>query len=98
MLHLSGVADMMFNKVSSGQQKLALIARALIKRPDLLILDEPMHGLDAARKRALLAMIDHVCNHTGMAASYVTHYQNEQPASITPRQTLPTWTGRLKKA
>ncbi len=88
MLRLGPVADMIFNKVSSGEQKLALIARALIKRPDLLILDEPMHGLDAARKRALLSIIDHIAANTGMALIYVTHYQNEVPACITHGQTL----------
>lgn len=85
---LRGVADKRFNNVSFGEQKLALIARALIKKPDLLILDEPMHGLDVARKRALLSLIDRIGANTGIALIFVTHYAHEVPACITHRLTL----------
>lgn len=87
-LNLRAVAGKRFGNVSFGEQKLVLIARALIKKPDLLILDEPMHGLDAARKRALLSVIDHIGANTGMALIFVTHYPHEVPVCINHRQTL----------
>lgn len=44
------IAERSFLKVSYGQQRLVLLVRAFVKNPDLLILDEPFHGLDAGKK------------------------------------------------
>ena len=43
--------DRSFLTLSSGEQRLALLARAFVKDPDLIILDEPLHGLDVSNKK-----------------------------------------------
>ena len=48
---LEGLEDRGFLKLSSGEQRLVLLARAFVKDPELLILDEPLHGLDNRNRR-----------------------------------------------
>lgn len=48
--------DRSFLTLSSGEQRLALLARAFVKDPDLIILDEPLHGLDVSNKRRWLPL------------------------------------------
>jgi molybdate transport system ATP-binding protein len=52
------VQDKYLYEVSLGQQRLALLARAFIKNPPLMILDEPCQGLDQVQKREILNLID----------------------------------------
>lgn len=48
--------DRSFLTLSSGEQRLALLARAFVKDPDLIILDEPLHGLDVSNKKKVLPL------------------------------------------
>lgn len=48
--------DRLFLTLSSGEQRLALLARAFVKDPDLIILDEPLHGLDVSNKKRRLLL------------------------------------------
>jgi molybdate transport system ATP-binding protein len=67
-----------FRQLDYGDQRLVLIARALIKTPPLLILDEPTQGLDAASRYALLDFLEKVAvgqHHTTII--YVSHRQDE---------------------
>lgn len=82
------LADRRYSTLSAGQQRLALIARSLIKQPDLLILDEPLHGLDAPRKRAVRNVIDRMAKLTGCTLIYVTHCPDEVPQCVTHTKTL----------
>lgn len=90
LFHLETLAQRRFNTLSSGQQRMVLIARALIKQPELLILDEPLHGLDSARKRAVRAVINHIASRRDRptALIYVTHYRPEVPECVTHTKTL----------
>lgn len=74
-----------FLSLSSGEQRLALLARAFVKDPDLLILDEPLHGLDISNKKKVAAIIERFCSRSGKTLIYVTHYPNELPASVDKR-------------
>lgn len=65
-----------------------LIARTFIKHPDLLILDEPLHGLDAARKRSVKAVINTIVNRDRPTLIYVTHFLLEVPECVTYTKTL----------
>lgn len=71
-----------FLKISSGEQRLILFARALIKNPDLLILDEPFHGLDADKKRLCRHIVEQYALQPNKTLIYVTHQRNEIPVCV----------------
>lgn len=76
---MSGRAEDAFDKVSEGEQRLALLARALVKEPQLLVLDEPCQGLDPENRDRVLAALERVRERTMI---YVTHRADEMPHSI----------------
>ncbi len=67
----------------AGQQRRALLARALIKHPALLVLDEPCQGLDDHQTKQFLQLIDEICSHSETTLIYVSHYDDEIPGCIT---------------
>ena len=69
-------------EISSGEQRLVLLSRAFVKEPDLLILDEPLHGLDDENRRMVKALVDDYCQDPNVTMIYVTHYQEELPTCI----------------
>ncbi len=71
-----------FHEASLSEQRLLLLARALVKFPSLLILDEPCQGLDPAQTNLFTRMIDHLCEQLGTTLIYVTHYPEEIPAGV----------------
>ncbi len=75
--------DRNFMQISSGEQRLVLLARAFVKDPELLILDEPLHGLDMRNRRLALDVIETFCRRQNKSLILVTHYKNELPSSIT---------------
>ena len=75
----------LFLTLSSGEQRLALLARAFVKDPDLIILDEPLHGLDVSNKKKAAAIIEQFCDRPGKTLIYVTHYPHELPACVDKR-------------
>ena len=76
------LADRNFLEMSSGEQRLVLLARAFVKEPDLLILDEPLHGLDDYNRRMVKDLVDEYCQNPAVTLIYVTHYQEELPHCI----------------
>lgn len=90
VIGLEAYANSQYGALSAGQRQLALVARALIKQPRLLILDEPMHGLDYGRKAAMRYLIEYMCRRADsredvnpMSMIYVTHCPEELPGVIT---------------
>ena len=75
-------ADQTFLKLSSGEQRLVLLARAFVKDPSLLILDEPLHGLDMRNRRLVKDVIEAFCRRPDKTLIMVTHYQEELPPCI----------------
>jgi ABC-type Mn2+/Zn2+ transport system ATPase subunit len=67
--------------LSGGQQQRAFIARALIRRPDLLLLDEPTTGVDIATRHDVLHLL-HELNHDGIAIVLTTHDLNAVAAHL----------------
>lgn len=80
---LNGIEDRTFLKLSSGEQRLVLLARAFVKDPELLILDEPLHGLDNINRRMVKDIIETFCMRKNKTLIMVTHYKEELPACIT---------------
>ena len=79
---VSALRDRSFVKLSSGEQRMLLLARALVKDPDLLILDEPLHGLDILNKERARAIIEAFATRPSKTIIYVTHYPEELPRCI----------------
>lgn len=82
---IEGLKDRSFLTLSSGEQRLALLARAFVKDPDLIILDEPLHGLDISNKRKAVRVIEQFCERPGKTLIYVTHYPHELPPCVDKR-------------
>ena len=74
--------DTSFLKLSSGEQRLVLLARTFVKDPSLLILDEPLHGLDMKNRRLVKDIIETFCERRNKTLIMVTHYQEEFPKCI----------------
>ena len=83
MFGIGHLADKPFLQLSSGEQRLVLLARAFVKDPQLLILDEPLHGLDLWNRRLTKDIIETFCQRRGKTLIMVTHYQEELPNVIT---------------
>lgn len=80
---IEDLADRTFLKLSSGEQRLCLLARAFVKDPELLILDEPLHGLDLQHRALVKEIIDTFCSRKHKTLVMVTHYKEEFPKCIT---------------
>lgn len=82
-LAISDCAEATFRQLSEGEQRMVLIARALVKQPQLLVLDEPCQGLDARNRDRVLEVVDSIGDHLNTSIIYVTHETDELPESIT---------------
>ena len=87
-LHLLGMeaqADTPFHDLSWGQQRLVLIARALVKHPALLILDEPLQGLDPINRLLVRRFVDVLIGEGRTQLLFVSHHAEDAPQCITHR-------------
>ena len=66
-----------FTELSFGEQRLLLLARAMVKHPNLLILDEPCQGLDDLNRAMVLKLIDHIGSNGNTQILYVTHHPED---------------------
>lgn len=84
-LGIEGLADRPFLRISSGEQRLCLLARAFVKDPLLLVLDEPYHGLDDCRRNIVSRLIEKYCSRPHTSLIMVSHYEEDFPSCITNR-------------
>ncbi len=89
---ITHLAHRAFKTLSTGEQRLVLLARALVKRPPLLILDEPFQGMDADATARCRNFLDHSLG-ADQTLLFVTHEPGELPQSVT--QTLRLDRGRV---
>ena len=85
---MESLAGLPFASLSAGQQRQALLARALVKNPPLLVLDEPCQGLDETHRRSFVELLDQLCARAPVTLIYVTHQAGEIPRAITHRLKL----------
>ena len=78
LLGMTDRADTPYNKLSFGDQRLLLIARAMVKHPPLLILDEPCLGLDEINRQLVLALIEKICQGDETTVLYVNHHAEDR--------------------
>ncbi|WP_420597981.1 molybdate ABC transporter ATP-binding protein ModF [Neptuniibacter sp.] len=82
LLGMKDRANQPYNQLSFGDQRLLLIARAMVKHPTLLILDEPCLGLDDINRQLVLALIEKICASGETTVLYVNHHAEDQISGI----------------
>ncbi len=82
LLSLRDLQTKRLSQLSAGQQRMVLLARALIKNPPMLILDEPCQGLDEEQTAYFRQLITVLCEAFHTTLIYVSHYRQELPACI----------------
>lgn len=76
MVGATGYADRPIGELSGGEQQRLLIAQALARRPELLLLDEPLDSLDLPNQAAVAALVGEICREAGVAVLLVAHDVN----------------------
>ncbi|MDL2234877.1 ABC transporter ATP-binding protein [Christensenellaceae bacterium OttesenSCG-928-L17] len=77
VVHLDGYENRMAHELSGGQQQRVALARSLVMRPELLLLDEPLSNLDAALREEMRGEIKEIQRTMGITIVNVTHDQIE---------------------
>ncbi|WP_374360168.1 ATP-binding cassette domain-containing protein [Cloacibacterium sp.] len=75
------------NTLSLGKQRLALLARTIVKNPELLVLDEPCQGLDVQQTKYFNRVVDDLCKR-GQTLIYVGHFESQLPKCISHKLIL----------
>lgn len=78
---LSDIWKRPFGKLSGGQKRKCEIARAILNKPEILILDEPTTGLDPQTRTAIWKLIRDMQTQQGMTVFLTTHYMEEAAAA-----------------
>lgn len=86
LLEMSHLAQRRFNTLSSGEQRMTLLARAFVKRAPLVILDEPLHGLDSKNIARVRDVVEQIAKESTLI--YITHNVAELPSAVTCRLEL----------
>jgi iron(III) transport system ATP-binding protein len=77
MVQMEGFGARRITQLSGGQQQRVALAGALVVRPDILLLDEPLSNLDTQLRLEMRQEIRRLCKDSGLTAIYVTHDQTE---------------------
>jgi molybdate transport system ATP-binding protein len=85
LIGLTEKANTPFQALSWGQQRLVLIVRALVKHPRLLILDEPLQGLDSLNRLLVKQFIESLLGKGSTQLLFVSHHNEDAPNCITHR-------------
>ncbi|WP_211218069.1 ATP-binding cassette domain-containing protein [Niabella aurantiaca] len=79
---LGDEAGRLMTSLSGGEQRLVLLARALIKDPLMLALDGPCQGLDDSQSRMVIRLLERIHSETGMTLLFISHYEDEVPSCV----------------
>jgi molybdate transport system ATP-binding protein len=83
LLNLSDIRNVLFRELSIGQKRLIMTARAMVKHPPLLILDEPTSGMDDASAQLLVALTNKIAKETQTTVIFVSH---RKEAGLEPKK------------
>ncbi|WP_375325172.1 ATP-binding cassette domain-containing protein [Flagellimonas sp. GZD32] len=78
LLHLDQKKEDYFKDLSDGEKRLVMMARAMVKHPPLLILDEPTEGLDDASASLFVALVNKIAKESDSAIVFVSHRKEPQ--------------------
>jgi molybdate transport system ATP-binding protein len=95
LIGMENLTDKLFCLLSAGQQRMALVVRAMIKHPPLLILDEPIAGLDDYHSLLVVSLINKIAEESNTTILYVSHQDEE---GLFPKQVfelIPTKNGSV---
>ncbi len=81
-LQVSHVSTKPLHSISASLQRMILLARALVKNPPLLVLDEPCQGLDQKQSTQFVSLVDSICSGTNKTLIYVSHDERNVPDCI----------------
>ncbi len=82
VIGIEHLTDRSFLQISSAEQRLVLFARTLVKNPELLILDEPFHGLDNTNLLRCIGIVESFCRQPDKTLIFVTHNMSEIPKCV----------------
>ncbi len=77
LFELKEILKRPYGKLSGGQRRRVDVARALLHKPNILILDEPTTGLDPQTRRSVWQVVENLRKETGMTVFLTTHYMEE---------------------
>ncbi|BDU25693.1 ATP-binding cassette domain-containing protein [Flavobacterium sp. GSB-24] len=97
VIEMSHLRKKRFIDLSVGQQRVALIVRAVLKHPPLLILDEPVEGLDDENVELVIQLINTIKQETNVSIIYVSHRIEKGLAPTSVFELLPAETGSIGK-
>lgn len=93
-LGIASLVDKKYGELSFGQKRMVLVARALDNTPEILVLDEPTHGLDSRNRKLVLEEIDKIAKN-GTTVILITHHKDEIISSI--NRVMHLKSGRIEK-
>ena len=82
LFQLASFANIPINRLSLENQRWTLLARALIKQPQLLILDEASQGMDEFQRRLFKDTVQQICKRSSITVIYVSHYAEDVPEAV----------------
>ena len=88
LLEIKDIHRKYFNELSYGEQRMVLLARAMVKHPLMLVLDEPCQGLDYSNRQLILNLVDYIALNSDTSVLYVSHCHEEDLQCINRKLTF----------